>query len=331
MSKQPSLSCVQEMQHTQPVALRFYNKDQVAVEKVDARALRLLRAEAQWLGFSTGKANSVCSLIQVDMMGSVLGIKRGTHQAALAYSPYGWERGRGVEGGLLRFVGQAYDVHTEGYGLGNGRRVYKSGLMRFMSPDALSPFGRGGCNAYAYCNGDPVNATDPSGAFPKFLRRLMGASSKSDFPYRLPKYKKLTLKHLGSDDFKQYRVVGFDYDPGRGISREFRARVQERTKAFPKGLAIRPNLTDPKWSQSTTYYVDRKQKLFIAEHLINEGKTSGPVRLPQGFVDDLRREKFKIVRFNGTPSDEKKFDLEEIPESQQSSREIQSEAISIRR
>lgn len=36
--------------------------------------------------------------------------------------------------------------------------------MRFISPDRISPFGRGGINSYTYCNGDPVNRTDPSGA-----------------------------------------------------------------------------------------------------------------------------------------------------------------------
>ena len=38
--------------------------------------------------------------------------------------------------------------------------------MRFASPDDLSPFLAGGLNAYAYCQGDPVNFTDPSGNFP---------------------------------------------------------------------------------------------------------------------------------------------------------------------
>ncbi|WP_221740373.1 RHS repeat-associated core domain-containing protein [Stenotrophomonas sp. 278] len=47
--------------------------------------------------------------------------------------------------------------------LGNGQRAFNPLLMRFHSPDRLSPFGRGGINAYAYCAGDPVNLADPSG------------------------------------------------------------------------------------------------------------------------------------------------------------------------
>jgi len=47
--------------------------------------------------------------------------------------------------------------------LGNGYRAFNPVLMRFNSPDSLSPFGRGGLNAYAYCVGDPVNRSDPNG------------------------------------------------------------------------------------------------------------------------------------------------------------------------
>ena len=47
--------------------------------------------------------------------------------------------------------------------LGNGYRAFNPVLMRFNSPDSLSPFGKGGLNAYAYCVGDPVNYSDPAG------------------------------------------------------------------------------------------------------------------------------------------------------------------------
>lgn len=64
---------------------------------------------------------------------------------------------------VLGFNGQRAEASTGQYPLGHGRRVYNPALMRFHQSDALSPFGQGGLNAYAYCEGDPVNRTDPSG------------------------------------------------------------------------------------------------------------------------------------------------------------------------
>ncbi|GGZ39097.1 hypothetical protein GCM10010387_36480 [Streptomyces inusitatus] len=57
----------------------------------------------------------------------------------------------------------APDSSTGWYLLGNGYRAYSPTLSRFHSPDAASPFGAGGLNAYAYCSGDPVNYVDPAG------------------------------------------------------------------------------------------------------------------------------------------------------------------------
>lgn len=64
------------------------------------------------------------------------------------------------------FNGEYLDRDTGCYMLGNGYRAYSPCLRRFLSPDSLSPFGQGGINVYAYCNGDPVNKTDPTGHFP---------------------------------------------------------------------------------------------------------------------------------------------------------------------
>ncbi|RMR48355.1 YD repeat protein [Pseudomonas amygdali pv. mori] len=61
--------------------------------------------------------------------------------------------------------------------LGNGYRAFNPVLMRFNSPDSLSPFGEGGLNAYAYCEEDPVNRVDPGGHLPTFLVSILKRAS----------------------------------------------------------------------------------------------------------------------------------------------------------
>ncbi|ANN66339.1 RHS repeat-associated core domain-containing protein [Bordetella bronchialis] len=66
----------------------------------------------------------------------------------------------------LRYGSYRHDPLSGGYPLGHGHRMYLPGLMRFSRPDPLSPFGAGGLHPYAYCAGDPIDHTDPRGAFP---------------------------------------------------------------------------------------------------------------------------------------------------------------------
>ena len=86
---------------------------------------------------------------------------RGLAGRALAYTAYGYLRK--VSGAALGFNGEWKDELLQGYALGNGHRLYCPALMRFFSPDVLSPFGKGGGNTYSYCQGDPVNRLDPTG------------------------------------------------------------------------------------------------------------------------------------------------------------------------
>lgn len=80
---------------------------------------------------------------------------------ALSYTAYGCsQKGPGA---LLGFNGELKDEVLQGYALGKGYRFYRPALMRFLSPDVLSPFGKGGVNTYSYCQGDPVNRSDPTG------------------------------------------------------------------------------------------------------------------------------------------------------------------------
>lgn len=66
----------------------------------------------------------------------------------------------------LGFNGELFESWTGHCLLGKGYRAYSPWLMMFIQPDSWSPFGAGGLNAYAYCEGDPVNLADPSGHVP---------------------------------------------------------------------------------------------------------------------------------------------------------------------
>ena len=103
------------------------------------------------------------TLLATDLQRSVLHALDVRQPHPLAYTPYGH---RPAENGLLSllgFNGERADPVTGHYLLGNGYRAFNPVLMRFNSPDSLSPFGEGGLNAYAYCVGDPVNRLDPMG------------------------------------------------------------------------------------------------------------------------------------------------------------------------
>ncbi|WP_330444747.1 RHS repeat-associated core domain-containing protein (plasmid) [Pantoea agglomerans] len=76
------------------------------------------------------------------------------------WSPWG---AGDTTGGLPGFNGERPDPVSGSYHLGNGYRTYSPALRRFTCPDSLSPFGAGGINPYAYCAGDPINRTDPTG------------------------------------------------------------------------------------------------------------------------------------------------------------------------
>ncbi|WP_164588208.1 RHS repeat-associated core domain-containing protein, partial [Pseudomonas viridiflava] len=44
-----------------------------------------------------------------------------------------------------------------------GYRAYNPALMRFHSPDFMSPFSEAGVNPYAYCLGNTIALRDPTG------------------------------------------------------------------------------------------------------------------------------------------------------------------------
>ncbi|WP_277972950.1 RHS repeat-associated core domain-containing protein [Pantoea agglomerans] len=140
----------------------FYYRDGQLVSKVQTQwnaVTRLIRNGASCMGMSRG---SFQTLIATDQNESVLwshetSVKEGVLHI---WAPYGSGKVTSEQPG---FNGERVDPVSCVYHLGNGYRAYNPVLMRFNCPDNLSPFGAGGINPYAYCAGDPVNFTDPTG------------------------------------------------------------------------------------------------------------------------------------------------------------------------
>ena len=142
----------------------FYLQGRLAVstDPVGNGPSRILRHGPIALSCRTeGPQEISTSLYKTDVPGSVLGDQ---HLHTIAYSPYGH---RPVCAQMqLGFNGERKDPIIANYLLGNGKRVYSPMLMRFLSPDDWSPFAQGGLNCYAYCQGDPINKSDPTGRSP---------------------------------------------------------------------------------------------------------------------------------------------------------------------
>lgn len=116
----------------------------------------------------TGTANS--PLMAADMNGSTLRAYAGNHQELHSYSAYGHNPDLPSKQTACAFNGEFFEGSSSAYPLGQGYRLFSPSLMRFLAADNLSPFGEGGLNAYAYCLGDPVNRTDPTGHWSFFKK-----------------------------------------------------------------------------------------------------------------------------------------------------------------
>ncbi|MCF5706971.1 RHS repeat-associated core domain-containing protein [Pseudomonas syringae] len=145
----------------QAVAQAFYRSGILATEIQGAEQRSFLHQGLQVLACQTiiGKSSSTF-LAATDQQNSVMSAATTGQPKGIAYTPYGHSNPLAH---LPGFNGQHPDPITGHYLLGNGYRAYNPVLMRFNSSDSLSPFGKGGLNAYAYCAGDPVNRSDPSG------------------------------------------------------------------------------------------------------------------------------------------------------------------------
>ena len=147
----------------------FYQKKRLTTQIQDQVRYTLLHADEHLLAFQhIGAQSSERILLATDRQDSVI----ETPRAGFAFTPYGHRHPQANPLTLPGFTGQEADSITGHYVLGNGYRAFNPVLMRFNSPDSLSPFGEGGLNTYVYCAGDPVNRVDPSGHIWAFARKF---------------------------------------------------------------------------------------------------------------------------------------------------------------
>jgi RHS repeat-associated protein len=118
-------------------------------------------------------------LLATDLKNSVLAEIDAGKTNRVAYTAYGQQSAQHVVITRLGFNGELREEKLDWYVLGNGYRAYNPRLMRFHSPDSLSPFGAGGLNSYAYCSNEPINSKDPSGHI-----RVKGTPTRSLSPQR---------------------------------------------------------------------------------------------------------------------------------------------------
>ncbi|VVO05962.1 RHS repeat-associated core domain-containing protein [Pseudomonas fluorescens] len=143
---------------------RFYLKDRLVTEIQGAIKRSIMQHDDQLLAQHRHQGGTArTTFLATDQQRSVLNAFDTTPPHAFIYTPYGHHApGSGLLS-LLGFNGERPDPATGHYLLGKGYRAFNPVLMRFNSPDSWSPFGKGGLNAYAYCHGDPLNCSDPSG------------------------------------------------------------------------------------------------------------------------------------------------------------------------
>ena len=100
--------------------------------------------------------------------GSVL-LEADTDVRPVAYAPHGHRNDTSAIA-TPAFNGEHLDAGSGCYLLGAGHhRPYSPTLGLFLAPDTASPFSAGWLNPLAYCAADPINRSDPSGHFWKWI------------------------------------------------------------------------------------------------------------------------------------------------------------------
>ncbi|WP_259639611.1 RHS repeat-associated core domain-containing protein [Pseudomonas syringae group genomosp. 3] len=148
---------------TDSEVLRFYQGQQLSNSVQDDQRTHYLHLEEQPLGQQVVGDPEKTLLLLTDANQSVLGECQQDQLRTAVYSAYGERYSDDALRSTAGFNGEVRETANGWYLLGNGYRAYNPSLMRFHSPDFLSPFAEGGVNPYTYCLGNPIALRDPTG------------------------------------------------------------------------------------------------------------------------------------------------------------------------
>lgn len=152
----------------------FYQAERLSTVVEGQRSSSWLQTASQILSQQQqNPSESARVLIGSDQSRSVIHGLTTSGLHAYTYTPYGYRQPADDHRQLPGFNRERPDPVTGHYLLGNGYRAFNPVLMRFNSPDNLSPFTDGALGAYAYCAGDPINRLDPTGHLPIFPKKIL--------------------------------------------------------------------------------------------------------------------------------------------------------------
>ena len=217
------------------VSQRFYNQKRRATDIQGTSISSVFEAGTSLLAFhQTDLNNRETRLLGANLQRSVLDVVETNTTQTIAYTPYGSHSASGAMRSVLGFNGQRPDPVTGHYLLGNGVRAYNPVLMRFNSPDVLSPFQEGGINAYAYCGGDPVNWEDPSGYRALSFLRALNLEDRTVTPA-------ITRFTEGVEQQLSVLMNGRSLEVTRPLTRDQRVRALQQRLAQVRAEAARVN------------------------------------------------------------------------------------------
>jgi len=172
----------------------FYKNGQLSSEIGNGQSVTLFSASNTPLA----ERSAETTLLAENSQSSIVNSSSRNSRKYLSYTAYG----HGQTDLTLGYTGQRYDRLTNCYHLGNGYRAFSPQIMRFLSPDSLSPFRNRTLNAYAYCMGDPINRHDPSGHTWKALKAWItqaGTAVRTFFKKQEPDYRVAATAAIEAD------------------------------------------------------------------------------------------------------------------------------------